>query len=538
MMGTSKSLLDARSTGRERVGQWLPMDRPWEGDRGQSRTVLVFAVAPLWTPHFETEIEIIAGHRACGDDVRVVTCEAELPSCLANPDGLSYYCVTCRSRADRGLELVGIGPGRDRLELADPSPPRFETLGELANYRHRGAAIGRGVLSSLISIVRDPEPDLDQHRDLVERLSASAIAVYDAAVLHLERHQPDLVYVFNGRFASTLPMVEACRAAGVSFVTHEAGYELGTYRLIRDGSVHELDVVKQAMDGIWESSDLPVERREEIGRMFFTGKRYGGEGDAPDEFQFARAQRAGNLPAELQVPAERRIAIFNSSEDEFAAIMSFENPVFHDQMEALEEILAHAWPDSWSIVVRVHPNLRGVHNRQTERLEALRLRPNVHVIPADSPVDSYALIDASDVVVTFGSTIGAEAIYWGKPSVLVGRAYWEDIGALRPRSREEVMRTIGDPTLPPADGRDILRYGFFQRRWSVPFERFEQTSFRTLRYGGVVVRPSRLAQVRSLIVQGMEAARQPEHRAEFRSRLVRAGRDVSSKLRGAGAGKP
>lgn len=513
------------------------MDRPWDAEHEQPLAVLVFAIAPLWTPHFETEIEIIAGHKARGDHVRVVTCEAELSSCLANPNGLRHFCSTCRSRADRGLDLVSSTADREPLGLARPPAPRCQTIGELLAFHHRGAPLGRGVLASLISTVRDPEPGLDANRDLVDRLSVSAIAVYDAAVAHIEHHKPDLVYVFNGRYATTLPIVEACRAVGVPFVTHEAGYELGTYRLIRDGTVHELDVVKRAMDDVWQSSDLPVATREEIGRAFFTGKRYGGEGDAPEEYRFARAQQAGLTSVDPRGTAERQVAIFNSSEDEFAAAMSFRNPAFEDQMEALEKILAHPWPDSWSFVVRVHPNLQGVDNRQTQRLDALPRKPNVRVIPAGSPVDSYALIEASDVVVTFGSTIGAEAIYWGKPSVLVGRAVWEDLGAYRPRSPDEVMRMIGDPALASGGKRDILRYGYFQRTWSVPFERFEQTSFRTLTFGGEVVRPSHLAQARSLLVQGIEASRRPEQRAELNARLARARRQLSAKVRSAATGK-
>lgn len=508
------------------MSRWPTMDRPWDRNSDRPQSVVVFSLAPLWSPHFETELELILQHTSIGDRVTVVHCEAELGSCLANPSGNRFPCFTCRSRAARGFDTVGLDPALLLpLDLRPIEVPQFSTLHELMEYRHRGVAIGRAAASSLISILRDPRPDVAAHADLAETLASTAAAIYDSSARLLSSMRPDLTYVFNGRFASTQPIIEACRVLGLEFATHEAGYEVGTYRLVRNGTVHELEVMKHQMHSTWDSGRDEPETRGEIAREFFVGRRYGGHGDSLEEYQFARSQTRDFL-GKLQDRVERQIVIFNSSEDEFAAAMSFRNPVFADQMDALDAIVRHPWPSSWRIVLRVHPNLIGVDNHQTARIDALAANDDLAVVPAASPVDSYALIDNSDVVVTFGSTIGAEAMYWGKPSVLVGRAIYEELGTQRPSTPSQVMAAIADGSLSAPDRDAVLRFGYFQRRWNTPFQHFTQDSFRSGLFNGQLIRPSRRAQAVSLASQAAESLGEPDLRSELRRRVGRASRQL------------
>ena len=51
----------------------------------------------------------------------------------------------------------------------------------------------------------------------------------------------------------------------------------------------------------------------------------------------------------------------------------------------------------------------------TDLLKLGEKYPNMTVIPGGSSLSTYALIDRADVVVVWGSTTGAEAVYHGKP---------------------------------------------------------------------------------------------------------------------------
>lgn len=469
---------------RPELDDALPKDRP-------SR-VIVFSVAPLWTPHFATELELACVHRDRGDQVHVLHCRGGIDSCMPNPSHRLERCILCRSQSDTGFEAAGIDPSR--IEELRPSRhvdvsdlPTPETIEDLRRWTWDGADLGEAVLSSLISVLRDPAPDLSEHRGLLSAMLSASLGLYIETTRALERLRPDLVYVFNGRTATTRPLIRAASKLGVPFVCHDMGYELGTYRLVPGGMVHDLKFAKQAIERTWENSDLPLEERKRIGARFFEGRRFGGEGDAPPRYQFSAAQEQGRLPSTFQNDA-RNVAIFNSSEDEFAAIAEYRNPVYEDQMTALEAIVSEPRLRDVSFYIRVHPNLAGINNEQTRRLEELRGSGNLTLISATEPVDTYALMEEVDAVVTFGSTTGVEALYAGTPSILIGRALYEDLGCIRPNGHNDIVTAILGP-LPPVDRNLPLQFGFYLRRGGVTFKRFEHRTYLTGKFEDMELAP-------------------------------------------------
>ena len=195
--------------------------------------VLVFALAPLWSPHYETDLELVAKHRAAGDQVVVVACRGDLQSCIANPYHRKLDCVACRSKCDSGLDAIGLD--RSRLVTISassdgpPHVPGFSSIEELRAYTYDGLPLGNAAASSLVSILRDSNPDLTRHAGLVRRIVTSAIEMKANAEMAMEEHEPDLVYAFNGRFATAAPIVEVCQRLGVRFRTHDALYSPGQY---------------------------------------------------------------------------------------------------------------------------------------------------------------------------------------------------------------------------------------------------------------------------------------------------------------------
>jgi len=171
--------------------------------------------------------------------------------------------------------------------------------------------------------------------------------------------------------------------------------------------------------------------------------------------------------------------VFNSSEDEFVAIEEWNNPFYASQNEALARLMTDIGNDGRiRFFLRVHPNLKGVCNSQVDGIEALAARHgHLHVIAADSTVSSYALIDAADVVVTFGSTVGIEACHARKPSILMGRAMYEDLGVcIRPSSHDAFVELIRACAaghrleLPEGHELGLVKFGHFNKAWGQPFK--------------------------------------------------------------------
>src|SRR4029077_9202516 len=109
-----------------------------------------------------------------------------------------------------------------------------------------------------------------------------------------------------------------------------------------------------------------------------------------------------------------------------------------DQIDGLRQIICSPQIDrDIRFYLRVHPNLSQVTNFQTQAIEELRSR-NLAVIGPNEDVDSYALMERAEKVLTFGSTMGIESAYAGRPSILIGRECFEDLGSCyTPRSHAE-----------------------------------------------------------------------------------------------------
>jgi hypothetical protein len=114
--------------------------------------------------------------------------------------------------------------------------------------------------------------------------------------------------------------------------------------------------------------------------------------------------------------------------------------------------------------LRVHPNLASVDNQRKRQMLSLDF-PNLTIIEPDAVIDTYELIRSSDTIVSFGSTVGSEAVFWGKPSVLLGPCFYQNLGGVyRSHSHEETLRLLTQ-TLEPQEKTGALKYGYwFQTR--------------------------------------------------------------------------
>jgi hypothetical protein len=158
-------------------------------------------------------------------------------------------------------------------------------------------------------------------------------------------------------------------------------------------------------------------------------------------------------------------------------------------VEAIQ-LIANEYHDrhEFFFYVRVHPNLAHVNNSQTRALHGIS-RENVAVIPAHSPVSSYALLDACEKVVVFGSTIGTEATHSGKPAILCSAAFYASLDAVyRPISHKEVIQLLG-VWLPPKPITGALQYGFYLKTFGRNFQYFEPSGLFSGKFKGVEIAP-------------------------------------------------
>jgi hypothetical protein len=125
---------------------------------------------------------------------------------------------------------------------------------------------------------------------------------------------------------------------------------------------------------------------------------------------------------------DKYVVFYTSSDDEVAAISEDWDSPWGSQIDAAR-MLIDAFQDIEEIklIIRVHPNIL-TKNRTDQMLwRNLNSNKNVLIIAPESRVDSYSLMNSSQGVLTYGSTMGVEAAYWGKPLGLLSRARYDEL---------------------------------------------------------------------------------------------------------------
>ena len=451
----------------------------------RSKKVAIFSPYATVAPHFETELEIAQRHYDRGDSVDYISCTRELANCDFNRNRDASACADCIGRRQHGLSLLSEPTRTQPFQILDPQTetPEFENLEQLKQHRIENFDIGYAVLSSLVSFCRDPEPDLQTHRDLIVRTYQSALATYQHTLRYIERKSPDLVYVFNGRFAAMRAILRACQSKGVECHLHERGCDQFHFDLFPNHLPHDIKGIDAAIQASWKAAD-PTQR-EKKGASWFHDRVNRVERNWQS---FVKDQQIGTLPLNWD-PNYHNVAIFCSSDDEFVAIGdAWSNKLYTNQLSAIQQLVdSFDSDDSVRLYVRMHPNLANAENKTKQQMLELD-SPNLTIIAPTDPCDTYQLMRAADVVVTFGSSVGIEAVFWNKPSVLLGPCMYQHLpGTIQPKNHEEAVEQIGCRYLKPQDRIGALKYGHWFQTHGIEFNYFEPETLFHGRFKGQVV---------------------------------------------------
>jgi hypothetical protein len=426
---------------------------------------------PAWT------MELMEDHRQKGDVLWIVKCGQGLDACHGAKLGRDpQTCVRCVSRTHYVLRRLGLSP--DHVEeipryrdIDVMRIPFFRDVDELKQYQFEGVTIGLGAASTLISGLHDHGFVPEEQRAPIEANLRSAMRVVRFFRQFLVRHRPDLVYAFNGRFAESRPVIDVCVENGIRYRTYEIGGSARRYQLFDNQLPHEMSCYRDRIEAAWAACDDQASREKVAVGWFENRRRRIDQKD--NQPVFAANQERSALPPGFD-SRTRNIVIFNSAEEEFAAIgdgASF--AAYAEQNEALHVLVERlARRSDVHVYLRVHPSLSRLDNAQNRALRTISA-PNFTLIPGESPVDSYSLLDASDCAVSFGSTIGVEATFWGKPSLLFGRALYEGLGAVyEPQTFDEVLELVGRDALAPCARVAAMKYGYWAARAGEEVQRF------------------------------------------------------------------
>lgn len=348
-----------------------------------------------------------------------------------------------------------------------PDPPfEYASLEEAKKLQYKGVAIGYAAYSTFLSTSRNLYPKLDAaFRHYFDKLLASACKYTDFTLQLVENLQPDIICSINSRSVCSRPLWDITRMKGILYDCWEGAYNRSNqYCKLSFGNStpHDPETNRRVIEEKWNKSKLPLEERIKVGEDFYRKRR---NSIPSGDKLYVKDQVAGLLPEGFDT-SKHNLLILNSSEDEYAALYEeFKDGVpFRVQYPGIKYIAAAFSNDpSYHLYLRIHPNLKNIsYLYHTKLYQLAKENPNLTVIPPDSPVSTYSMIDACEKVLVFGSTTGPEATYWGKPVILMSNCAYPLIDvSYTPRTPEEVIKLAKTPDLPAKNRLQAIKFGYY-----------------------------------------------------------------------------
>lgn len=273
--------------------------------------------------------------------------------------------------------------------------------------------------SALITYYRTDSPDLQKRKikATYDGFKAEGINLYWAMKQLLTDHQFTTVYLPNGRFPNQRMPMLAAQELNVSTVHFEKGESANSAYLqpySPQDRINSQNSVGKVLSGL---------TRKEIENIAddWIARRAPAK-TSINEFSEGWKQ---HLDSELleKIRNHKTVGLFTSSQDEFMFLgPEWQLHTWESQFQAFDTILNLFEKAGYFCYLRVHPNLatkeHGCFKREKNDLHKLiSAHPKLYVIWHDEPVNSYFLLEHTDQVVVWDSTIGLEANAIGIPVI-------------------------------------------------------------------------------------------------------------------------
>ncbi len=441
--------------------------------------VIFFEPYTLNTPHYETCLELMQRHLDQKDEVIILGCDADLEACAINIRHRKLICANCISKRKNGLKLLdGNFKYKSYFSLTEEDKKsveklrfNFETVKDLQPYSVDGFDIGYAIGSTIISNHREPNLSLDKAFNW-KKLMKTSYKTFLSIKNQIKAEKPDRLYLFNGRFAILKAGFSACQVMGVDCFIHERGSRINKYMVFENHQPHHIKGINKLVLKYWERGE--DKKKEQLGIDFYEGRR---KGSKQAWKSFTKDQKLNQLPKNWDIN-KRNIVIFNSSEDEYASIgEEWKLTLYNNQNEGVKKIINEmSIQKDFHFYLRVHPNLTGVNSSIIKEMLEIT-GENFTLIPSDSEVSTYALIENCEKVLTFGSTAGIEATFWGKPSIMAGVSLYMYLDAVyKPKTHEELLQLLV-AQLEPKSKEEAIKYGYYINTFGEEFKYFDATDF-------------------------------------------------------------
>lgn len=330
------------------------------------------------------------------------------------------------------------------------------TRAELRELSVRGLPVGRAILQF------PPTPNMSIAEDevwprrWVEESIQAFLSTYEGTSKLLQASAATHLFAYNGRFLLERAVVLAGTESGSSVFCYDNAGSDCDFEIQRE-TIHDWSRLQKRIKQI--SSRLENESECVYAKSWFESRRNHTD---PEVQRFVSHQELGKG---IEIGRSKKAIVYFSSSIDEVAELEFDWKKYFDSQENALRVLATECQarDDVCLVVRSHPNMLTKSEADQFAWQACveSVAPDFHFAP-DSTVDSYELMSQAYAVVTYGSTIGIEAAFEGKRSIVMGPSIYDELGVVaRVETPQELSEALDrDVTI----NRDyLLAYGLMMR---------------------------------------------------------------------------
>jgi hypothetical protein len=392
-------------------------------------------------------------------------------------------CKSCIQQGESVFRATGVGVQRvgDSLEPKDIEEARRTAreipAAEIATYTLNGWPLGEHALAGALRYYGRGDLDREPRGQAVLRRYLEAAILTARSLDRLLKTRPYEVAVINhGIYVPHGITAAVCRAAGVRVVTWNIAYRKQCVIFSHDDTYHHTLLAEPAAE--WENIAWSSAHERAI-VSYLESRQRGTNRDwiwfnaKPDADVDAFAEREG-LDWSKPVVGMLTNVIWDAQ-------LHYPANAFPGMLDwAIRTIEYFGKRPDLQLVIRVHPGelapTGGSTKSRQPMLEeidrAFPSRPaNVFVIPPESPISTYAVMERCDSVLIYGTKTGVELTSFGIPVIVAGEAWIRNKGlTLDASSAEDYFRHLDRLPLARRMDPDTVQrarkyaYHFFFRR--------------------------------------------------------------------------
>ena len=431
-----------------------------------------------------------------GANVEVLLDDAYLPACqittinvgnvdqMLSPDSLPF-CAACQSSGRKMFEPLGLPIYwysqlvTNEQETAAQRISQSVPYAEIEDFRLDNLAVGEHALAGALRYFARGDLHNEPAGEAILRLylKSALLSVYVIRTL-LEKNKYDVVCFNHGIYTPQGLIGEVCRQQGVRVVNWNPAYRKYSFVFSHNDSYHHTMITEPVAQ--WEN--LSWSQCLEAPLMDYLDSRKTG---AQDWIWFHEKpeEKLAQISEETRVDFSKPV-IGALTSVIWDAKLHYKSNAFSNMVDWIKFTIEYfAGRPDLQLLIRIHPaEVRGtLPSRQPLIEEIKRLFPvlpsNVFVIPPESQVSTYAVIEQCDTVIIYNTKTGIEASSVGVPVIVVGEAWIRNKGFTSDASSPEAYRQLldqlpGSQRLSPAKLERARKYAFhffFRRMIPLPF---------------------------------------------------------------------